>query len=156
MLVLTVPDGASGSRVDLLCANTTPVAVQIGSGGNANVAAVVSVIGTNLSAPIVMQLVPAGHAPGFYLITLDVVNQVAPLTGTIARTIAYSAPNFGATTASGAAVAITQTGHAAGTSFPGLGLMSDGVAPIVLTLTPAAITGAPVTHVYAAAMLVGS
>lgn len=91
-----------------------------------------------------------------YEVSIDVINRVAPLTGTLARTYSYSAPGVGATTAVGAGTAtITQAGHAGATGFNTIGFMSDGSAPILVTLTPGAITGAPVTDLYASAQLVG-
>lgn len=118
---------------------------------------IVSVIGSDLSAPFVMTLLPAGHAPGMYAVGLEIINRTAPLTGTISRTLSYSAPTFGATSATQAA-SILNPGRATG-NFTTLGdaqFMSSGATALELTITPSAITGSPVTDFYASVRLVAA
>lgn len=107
-------------------------------------------IGNNLAAPIVLQALPTGHPRGFYMVSAVIINRTAPSAGTVTRSIAFNTPTVGPTTISSATpVTITQPGQAGGLGlFAGSVVYSDGTAPIVVTLTPAAIAGAPVSDIY--------
>lgn len=113
-----------------------------------------SLIGWDLSAPITFVLIPPNHPAGQYVVGLDLIARTAATTASIARTYAYSAPTFGPTSATGAAIGINgQLGHVATTSLSQLSFRSDGASQISLTLTPSAVTGAPVFDAYAYARL---
>lgn len=115
------------------------------------------------AAPLVLTLLPAGHKPGLYSVSINAIVRTPTTTGgAITRVVAFSAPTIGAITTGNAAVTgnITGTGYAGGNSqnaqlYP-TQIMSDGSAAVVLTLTMAAFTGGPpVVDVYASATLVG-
>ena len=118
--------------------------------------AAVRVIAYTAAAPLVMQVQPAGHTPGNYLLTLLVVVRTAAVTGTLSRSYQFSTPTFGAANIAGfGAASITALGAVAA-SFTTLSAYSDGVNAVTTTLTPAAVTGAPVMDVTAQAQLIGS
>jgi hypothetical protein len=112
-----------------------------------------SVIGSALAAPVVIPLVGAGHLPGLYLVTFDMINRTAPATVNITPSVSYSAPTFGATSLNGGAVVANQSGHAGLALFTPMVVRSNGTDAIMLTLTPSALTGGPpVTDFYASAI----
>lgn len=113
-------------------------------------------VGYTASAPLVLTVQPAGHTPGFYLLSLVLVVRVAALTGNLTRSYQYSAPTFGNTSIVGFGSGnITTTGHLP-SSFTTVSAFSDGVSAITITLTPAAITGSPVVDVSGNAFLAGA
>lgn len=115
-----------------------------------------SVIGSTLAAPIVLTALAAGHAPGLYAVSAIMINRTAPSAGSVTRSVAFSAVGFGPTTISSATpVTITQPGQAGGLGLVSSDVYSDGTAPIVVTLTPAAIAGSPLSDVYAWAVQTG-
>jgi len=121
-----------------------------------NPSAAVRIIGYTAAAPLVVQMLPAGHTPGYYLLSLAAIIRTAAATGTITRSYQFSTPTLGATQIAGfGAVAITALGPPAG-SFTTLSAYSDGVSAVTVTLTPAAVTGAPVIDVTAKATFLGA
>lgn len=107
-------------------------------------------------APLVIELQPAGHTPGFYFCAFDLINIETPTALGVARRYDYFAPVFGATSAVGVAGTANQPGHAGATSFNVQSFMSSGDGPITLTLTPSGLVGTVRMNVYAAALLGGA
>lgn len=111
---------------------------------------------------LTLTLMPAGHAPGLYLIGFDLIVRTVSNTGTLARTYTYDAPTLGAATVTSPAT-ITATagpGRAAGGTASNTTLIfatqlvrSTGTSAIALVVTPSTITGTPVFDVYGSAML---
>lgn len=120
-------------------------------------AQLVSELGYTAAAPLVLELQPAGHAPGQYLVNLSLVVLAVATTGNLSRSYQFSAPRFGPAEIAGFGVAtITAVGAPNGApnaSFTGIGVISDGLLPLTVTLTPGSITGSPVVDVYASAAL---
>lgn len=124
--------------------------VSPGVAGNAQV------LGWNAAAPLVLTLLPAGHAPGMYFVGLVLVIRTAPSTGTVTRSYQYTSPTFGAANISGFGAGSLTVLGAVAAGFTTVSVQSTGAGPVTLTLTPAAITGAtPVVDVYATALKVG-
>lgn len=94
----------------------------------------------NCLAPLSLELVAADHPPGLYQIAITFYTVTVANAGTMGCSIAYSHPLFGATTL---AVGI------AAPTLPGFNnvafrlVESSGATAIVLTFTPAGVTGTP-------------
>lgn len=112
-----------------------------------------SLTGYTASAPAVLELQPAGHAPGLYSIDPSGFVRQAAATGTINVVINWQHPGFGATSFNLGTGNINVTGTL--TSAPRV-INSNGVAAITLTLTPAAVTGSPLVDFLAAADFIGA
>lgn len=156
-LVYTSKDGAAQSQLELSTPSQNvarPVLQELAA--ILPLPPAVRAVGWNAAAPLVLTLQPAGHAPGFYALQLCVVVRTAAATGTFTRTYQFSTPTFGATQIAGfGAASITALGPP-GASFTSVSCYSDGVSALTITLTPAAVTGAPVIDVTAQAVLTGS
>lgn len=100
-------------------------------------------------------LLPAGHAPGMYRISVSCTVRVAATAGTIARGYTYSSPTGAGVLSTGlfSGVSITTPGQL-GQSFTDFSFMSSGVSPLNLALNFAGVTGTPTIDVWAVANLV--
>lgn len=112
-----------------------------------------SEIGWDASAPLVIEVLPLGHAPGLYEVNLCGVVRTAAGAGTVARTVTTTpSPGAGSKTMTFAGIAITS---AIFIPFTPAQVFSDGTAAISVTLTPAGIAGNPVLDIYSSATLLG-
>ncbi len=106
------------------------------------------IIGWNAGSTLQVVMLAAGHTPGLYSIDVCVVVRVAASAGTAARSILYSAPNFGSTSIAGfGGSSLTVAGNPVG-SFTTLSVMSDGSGPVTFQFVPAGVTGSPSVDVY--------
>lgn len=101
-------------------------------------------LGYTLAAPLVIQLLPAGHAPGIYLVSYcPIVRTTA--TGNLGRSLQYTA--FGGSTAGlgnqNATLVIAGPLPIAPSLVP-----SNGATALNMTLTPAGVVGSPVVDIY--------
>lgn len=157
-LVYTSNDGAAQSRLELSTPSQNvarPVLQDLAA--ILPLPAAVRSLGWNAAAPLVLTVQPAGHAPGFYSLQFACVVRTVAATGNFTRSYQFSTPTFGPTQIVGfGSGSITVLGPTAA-SFTTLSCYSDGVNPITVTLTPAAVTGGPpVIDFTAQAILTGS
>lgn len=102
-----------------------------------------------LSAPLVLTLLPAGHAPGVYEITTTQFFTTAGSSGTLNYTLGWDQPNFGAATLNVGNANTNATGVASTTQRS---VASSGAAALTATFTPNSIVGSPVAHITSTAM----
>jgi hypothetical protein len=118
-------------------------------------APIVTAFGYTAGANLVLELLPTGHGLGLYIVTYSAVVRTAAATGSLTRSYQFNAPGFGAASASvGGAAQLTTLGPVG--LQTAVALISDGTAPLNMTLNPAAVTGAPIVDIYAAALLLGN
>lgn len=92
----------------------------------------------NVGGPLTLELAPAGHAPGVYSMSVSVFPVVLAGAGTLTIACSYAGPGFGPTSVTYQAAGTLNNGFVAPRH-----IMSSGSSPILLTLTPAGVTGSP-------------
>lgn len=113
-----------------------------------------SLIGWNGQAPTQLTILPAGHTPGIYHVSAPLIVRATGGGGVATRTIDFSAPILGPTTHTNAAdVNVGNVGLAGAEVVP---IVSDGVSPVVVKLTPGGVDPASLIDFYAGAELVVS
>lgn len=114
------------------------------------------VVGYTAAAPVVIELLPAGHTPGFYSVSLFTLVRAVGTAGNLSRSYQFSTPTAGAVQIAGfAAASLTVLGPVPGgtTTLSGY---STGVTALTCTMTPAGVTGAPVIDLTASANFLGT
>lgn len=96
----------------------------------------------NAGAPLVLELAKAGHEAGLYTFTIGVFPIVAAGGGTLTIAATYDTPGVGAVSINYATASALNNGFIAPRN-----IISSGRSAIVLTLTPASVTGSPVFYV---------
>lgn len=128
----------------------------------------VTALNNSMSAIVNLELLPAGHIPGFYQASGFVMVKTIATTGTLRREFLTTGPG-GVAGQTGAAFSrnVSNLGWlGASTStlsgdqrdaaqwFPPSSFVSDGSAPIIARFTPATVTGGPpLVDIYATAFL---
>jgi hypothetical protein len=109
------------------------------------------IIGWDASAPLILTLLPAGHAPGLYTVGVSIFVRTAAGAGSLSNSVlSWNQIDLGnVTTNTIAAAAPTTTGNKLSVYRT---LPSNGQSPILYTLTPAGITGTPVIDISAYAL----
>lgn len=115
------------------------------SGGVLVPAAPIGLPAWNAAAPLTLTLLPAGHRAGIYSFSIGLAALVAAGAGTVAIDVSFDQPGVGAFT-------FNYSGGAPINAVPGgflapRQLMSSGLAPIRMTLTPAGVAGSPIVSV---------
>ena len=110
-------------------------------------------LGYTAAAPLTVTLLAAGHVAGNYEISHGILLRVAAATGSMNRSLGFSAPTAGATTVNAGTVNLTAVPPNISGTFA---VYSNGVAAITLTYTPVAPTGAPVLDLTYQAILIGT
>lgn len=96
-------------------------------------------------APLVIEMLPAGHTPGLWSFSIAIVQLVVASAGTFSIVLTWDQPFVGPVSHTfNAAVSMTA---APGGFIAPRHVMSSGLAPLVMTLTPAGVTGAPSLYV---------
>lgn len=118
-------------------------------------ATVIREFGYAAGAPLVQEMLPAGHPLAMYLICNWCLVRVAGGgTSALARSQQLSVPVLGAYNLTGFAN-LSLTIAPSNSVFNALVLVSDGALPLQTTWTPITVSGAPVVDVYAAAIKLG-
>lgn len=115
------------------------------SGALLEPAAPIGLAAWNAAAPLTLTLLPAGHRAGVYSFSIALAALVAGSAGTVAIDATWDQPGVGSFTANysgGAAINAVPGGFLAPRQ-----IMSSGLAPIRVTLTPAAVAGSPIVYV---------
>lgn len=103
------------------------------------------------AAPFVVNVMPAGHTPGQYVLTCTQFCTVAGGGGSVINyTIGWNQPNFGAATLNVGNSNIAGTGLVSTTQRA---VESSGSADITATFTPGSVTGNPRTNILVSAAL---
>jgi len=98
------------------------------------------------AAPEVLTILTAGqHPAGVYVITGTAVVTTAAATGTVERTLAWTAPTFGAASHVSSAADVATTGPKL---LDPVVIVSDGTADVTATFTGTGITGSPEIDLY--------
>lgn len=91
----------------------------------------------DMTSPLVLELLPAGHAPGIYDVMQTYFLRVVPAAVSLATSIVWSQPRFGA--------ANSDINFASIIATPNLSALraieSDGSSAMTLTLTPSGLSG---------------
>ena len=137
--------GATGSTGSTGATGAAGVVTELAIAGGYSVVGHMPPAGS--SALPVQQLLPAGHAPGLFLIVGTAAVRVAASGGTVAHTAYYTASGVPMNTASSGA-AITSV-RGIGLAQFSTALASDGSSPVTLHVLFTSVTGAPVIDFHA-------
>lgn len=92
----------------------------------------------NVGGPLTLELVAAGHAPGVYSFSISIFPVVTASAGTLTVTCSYDGPGLGPTS-----IVYQNAGTLNNGFIAPRHVMSSGLGPIRLALTPAGVTGSP-------------
>lgn len=175
-LVYTSNEGSAQSQLELSKGQAMPLVYTTNLGSNPNIVQLSSAAGGverpllqeltsdivrntartgglsswTLGAPLPLDGLPAGHAPGIYLAQTSLYMRVAAATGNVNGVVlSWSQPNVGAASLTFGAVSVAALGLIFTLTRT---IESDGSAPIRFTYTPNLVTGTPLGSVTANAI----
>lgn len=91
----------------------------------------------DMTSPLVLELLPAGHAPGIYDVMQTYFLRVVPAAVNLLTSLVWSQPRFGATNLDINFNSIVGTPNLSALRV----IESDGTAAMTLTLTPSSLSG---------------
>lgn len=110
-------------------------------------------LGYTAAAPVSLMLLPAGHPPGIYLVGVESNVRTAASGGSLTPALTFSTPTTGAVSNTQLIFSsLIATGVA---SLTPRTFESTGATAMVLTYTPAVVTGSPVIDIFASANRIG-
>jgi hypothetical protein len=151
-LVYTTNLGANPNILQLSSAAggvERPLLQELTSGIVRNTTPTDGLLNWDLSGPLLLTALPAGHTPGIYNLQTTLYMRVAAATGNVNGIIlSWSEPGVGVTTNVFGNLNVTSLGLI----LSGIRTVSsDGTAPLTVSITPNLITGAPRANVMACA-----